>query len=237
MDGLSYVRLDAASIGAVGLTSRQSGSPRSSPVMDGAAKALGMSSGDLRTALQSGQGLASIAQSKGMTIDTVIAAMAASIQQANPGVSADQANKVATAMATRTPPGGAPATSADSAGQTLGATGTTAAGGHHHHHHGHKAVSAAMDSVANLLGTTTSDLATSMQSGQSLASIASSKGVSQKDLVSAIATALQGADSNLSADQATQVATAMATGTPPNGQAQPWSTGPSGSQSTFSVAA
>jgi hypothetical protein len=76
-----------------------------------------------------------------------------------------------------------------------------------------------------------------MQSGQSLASIASSKGVSQKDLVSAIATALQGADSNLSADQATQVATAMATGTPPNGQAQPWSTGPSGSQSTFSVAA
>jgi hypothetical protein len=223
VDGLSYVRLDAASIGAIGLTSRQSGSPRSSPVMDGAAKALGMSSGDLRTALQSGQGLASIAQSKGMTIDTVIAAMAASIQQANPGVSADQASKVATAMATRTPP--------------AGATGTTAAGGHHQHHHGHKAVSAAMDSVAKLLGTTTSDLATSMQSGQSLTSIASSKGVSQKDLVSAIATALQGADSNLSADQATQLATAMATGTPPNGQAQPWSTGPSGSQSTFSVAA
>ena len=83
MDGLSYVRLDASSIGAVGLTSRQSGSPRSSPVMDGAAKALGMSSSDLRTSLQGGQSISSIAQSKGLSLDTVIAAMATSIQQAN----------------------------------------------------------------------------------------------------------------------------------------------------------
>jgi hypothetical protein len=158
-----------------------------------------------------------------MTVDTVIAAMAASIQQANPTVSTDQATRVATAMATRTPVGGA-------------SSGTSAAGGHHHHH-GHRAVSAAIDSVAQLLGTTTSDLATSMKSGQSLASIASSKGVSQKDLVGAITTALQGADSSLSADQATQLATALATGTPSGGAAQPWSAGIPTSQSTFSLTA
>jgi uncharacterized protein YidB (DUF937 family) len=197
--------------------------------MDGAAKALGMDSSDLRTALQGGQSLSSIAQSKGMTIDTVISAMAASIQQANPGVSADQATKVATAMATRTP-GGAPPS------QTDGATGTSAVGGHHHHH-GHKAVSAAMDSVATLLGTTTTDLATATQSGQSLTQIASSKGVSQQSLVSAIATALQGSDSSLSTDQATQLATALATGTPQNNQTQPWATPTSAAANTFSISA
>jgi uncharacterized protein YidB (DUF937 family) len=188
-----------------------------------------MDSSDLRTALQGGQSLSSIAQSKGMTIDTVISAMAASIQQANPGVSADQATKVATAMATRTP-GGAPPPPTD------GSTGTSAVSGHHHHH-GHKAVSTAMDSVATLLGTTTTDLATATQSGQSLTQIASSKGVSQQSLVSTIATALQGADSSLSTDQATQLATALATGTPQNNQAQPWSTPTAATPSTFSVSA
>lgn len=128
------------------------------------------------------------------------------------------------------PAGGVPPVQAD------GATGTSAAGGHHHHH-GHKAVSAAMDSVATLLGTTTTDLATATQSGQSLTQIASSKGVSQQSLVSAIATALQGSDSSMSSSQATQLATALATGTPQNNQTQPWSTAVSGTPSTFSVSA
>ncbi len=94
-----------------------------------------------------------------------------------------------------------------------------------------------MDSVATLLGTTTTDLATATQSGQSLTQIASSKGVSQQSLVSAIATALQGSDSSMSSSQATQLATALATGTPQNNQTQPWSTAVSGTPSTFSVSA
>jgi hypothetical protein len=65
-----------------------------------------MSSSDLISALQSGQSLSSIASSKGLSQDKLVAAMATSIQQANPGVSADQATKVATAIATRTPPAG-----------------------------------------------------------------------------------------------------------------------------------
>ena len=231
MDSLSSIRMDVSSIGGAQFAGAQSAPPANNPVMNGAAQALGMSSSDLISALQSGQSLSSIASSKGLSQDKLVAAMATSIQQANPGVSADQATKVATAMATRTPPaGGTPPVQAD------GASGTSAAGGHHHHH-GHKAVSAAMDSVASLLGTTTTDLATATQSGQSLTQIASSKGVSQQQLVSAIASALQGSDSSMSSSQATQLATALATGTPQNNQTQPWSTASNGTPSTFSVSA
>ena len=231
MDSLSSIRTDVSSIGGTQFAGSQSAPPANNPVMNGAAKALGMSSSDLISALQNGQSLSSIASSKGLSQDKLVAAMATSIQQANPGVSADQATKVATAMATRTPPaGGTPPVQAD------GATGTSAAGGQYHHH-GHKAVSAAMDSVASLLGTTTTDLATATQSGQSLTQIASSKGVSQQSLVSAIATALQGSDSSMSTSQATQLATALATGTPQNNQTQPWSTATTGTASTFSVSA
>ena len=98
-------------------------------------------------------------------------------------------------------------------------------------------MSTAVGAVASLLGTTTTDLATSLQSGQSLASIASSKGVSQNALVGAISTALQGADSSLSADQAAQLATTLATGRPPTNQQSPWATATAGPSSTFTVAA
>ncbi|HEX7492541.1 MAG TPA: hypothetical protein VF337_12645 [Candidatus Limnocylindrales bacterium] len=237
MDGLSNVRLSASSVGAIGLTSNQSGFPRSSSVMDSAAKALGMSSSDLKTAMQGGQSLEAIAKSKGISLDTVIAAMSASIQKANPSVSADQATKIATAMATRTPPAGASRPGGpqpdDSVDQVQGTSAATSTGGHHRR----QAVSAALDSVAQLLGTTASDLATSTQSGQSLASIASSKGVSQTDLVDAIKTALQGSDSSLSATQATEFATAMATGIPPGNRAEAWAAGTSASASTFSIGA
>jgi uncharacterized protein YidB (DUF937 family) len=202
--------------------------------MDGAANVLGMSSSDLRTAMQSGQSLSSIASSKGISQDTLIAAMATSIEQANPSISADQATKVATAIAARTPGSASQAPDPNSSVQGAGAT-------HGHHgHHRHHAVSAAMDSAAQLLGTTTSDLATSLQNGQSLSSIATSKGVGQTDLINAMSTALAGADSNLSAAQATQLATSMVNRPSQGNGASPWTTGSTGSagrSSTFSVAA
>ena len=238
MDGVSYVQLNMAALGGVGFTPPNPGPGRSSPALDGAATALGMSSSDLRTALQGGQSLSSIASSKGVSQDTLVAAMASSIEQANPNISADQATKIATAIATRTPPAGGtqpPASNGQTQG-TTGTTGTTSTHGHHHHH-GHHAVSAAMDAAAQLLGTTSSDLETSLQSGQSLASIASSKGISQSDLVSAMATALQSANSNLTADQANQLATTLATRTSSSNGAQPWSTAASGTSNTFSVTA
>ena len=234
MDGLSSVRLDIASVGTAQLKSTQSGRTRSHPAMDAAAKALGMSTSDLRTALQSGQSLESIASSKGVSQDTLVAAMSSAIQEANPGISADQATKVATAIATRQPPAGPPPDAAAGATDPTSVTGgTSATSGHHHHRH--HAMAAAMDAAAKALGTTTSDLTTALQSGQSLASIASSKGVSQDDLVKAISSALQQADSGMTADRATQMATALATATPQS-QGQPWA-GATGSTSTYSVLA
>jgi hypothetical protein len=94
-----------------------------------------------------------------------------------------------------------------------------------------------MDAASQLLGESTADLMASLQSGQSLSSIAQSKGVSQDDLVEAMASALQGADSNLSADQANQIATQMATQTP-GAQNQRWAAGTNQTgTSTYSITA
>ena len=219
MDGLSSVQSSTSQTSAVGMSSIQSQHKRSNPAMDAAAKLLGMSVSDLRSALQSGKSLADIASSKGISQDKLTAAMAAAIQQANPSVSSEQATKVATAIATRTPPaGGPPPDATQGTDSTQSASGTTATQGHHHRHH---AGGAAMDAAAKALGMSTTDLMSSLQSGQSLTSIAKTKGVSQDDLVKTMATALQGADSNLTADQATQLATQMATRTPGT-QDQPW---------------
>ena len=98
-------------------------------------------------------------------------------------------------------------------------------------------MAAAMDAAAKTLGTTTSDLMSSLQNGQTLASVASSKGVSQDDLVKSISAALSQADSNLSTDQATQLATALVTGTPPTDQSRAWAAGTSGATSTYNVLA
>ena len=229
MDGFSSVDLNSIAASPI-----QSQTERRHPAMDAAAKLLGMSTTDLRTALQSGQSLASLASSKGITQDALTSAMATAIEQANPNVTADQATKLATQIATRTrptqPPAQQPATQDPAATDT---TGTTATHGHHHHHHGG---AAAMDAASKLLGMSTTDLTSALKSGQSLTWIASSKGVSQNDLVNAMATALQGANSSLSTDQATDIATRMATQTPGT-QNQPWASASQEAPSTFSITA
>jgi hypothetical protein len=129
MDSLSSIRTDVSSIGGTQFAGSQSAPPANNPVMNGAAKALGMSSSDLISALQSGQSLSSIASSKGLSQDKLVAAMATSIQQANPGVSADQATKVATAMATRTPPAGGTPPATKGGGHSGGGGPAAASGG------------------------------------------------------------------------------------------------------------
>jgi len=227
VDGLSGVQFNA-SIGNVGLSATSSEQQRRHPALDAAAKLLDMSASDLRSAMQSGQSLASIASSKGISQDTLTAAMASAIEEANPTISADQANKVATSIATLTPP-------TDDVDSAQGTSGTQAAGGHHHRHN---AGAAAMDAAASTLGMSATDLASSLQSGQSLATIAKSKGVSLDDVVKAMATALQGADSNLSSEQATAIATQMANRTPGSQDGQ-WSntSGSVTGASTYSVTA
>ena len=66
--------------------------------MDAAAKALDMSTTDLQAALKSGQTLASLAQSKGVNIDTLTSAVSAALIAANPSLSTDRAALVAQRM-------------------------------------------------------------------------------------------------------------------------------------------
>ena len=95
----------------------------------------------------------------------------------------------------------------------------------------------AVDAAAKLLGMSSSDIASALQKGQSLSDIAKSKGVSQDELVKAIATALQSADSNLSSDQATQIANNLSTRMPPTPENNPWAIGTTTTSSTVSVTA
>jgi hypothetical protein len=60
--------------------------------------------------------------------------------------------------------------------------------------------------------------------------------VSQDDLVKAISSALSQTDSNLSADQATQLAAALVKGPAPD-PTRPWAAGSSGTASTFAILA
>ena len=82
-------------------------------------------------------------------------------------------------------------------------------------HHAH----AAMAAAAQLLDMQPSDIRSALESGQSLTDLAKSKGISQDDLVKAMATALQKENPSLSATQATQLATQIATRVPQAGAA------------------
>ena len=78
-----------------------------------------------------------------------------------------------------------------------------------------------MKEVAKLLGLTGSELSSRLQSGKTLGSLASEKGVSGTELIKTIETELsthkpQGAPA-LEPSQLTQIATSIANGTPPTG--------------------
>jgi hypothetical protein len=66
--------------------------------MDAAAKALGISSDDLRAAVKSGQSLTSLAQAKGVSTDTLTAAISAAVSKANPALSSARAEQIADRM-------------------------------------------------------------------------------------------------------------------------------------------
>jgi len=81
------------------------------------------------------------------------------------------------------------------------------------HHHGHGgARKAGMDAAASALGMSSSDLQSALRGGQSLSSLAQSKGISTTDLADTITSALTKANPSLSADRAQQLAQRMITG-------------------------
>ena len=66
--------------------------------MDAAAKALNMSTSDLQAALKSGQTIASLAQSKDVSIDTLTSTISSTLTKANPALSSDRALLIAQRM-------------------------------------------------------------------------------------------------------------------------------------------
>jgi hypothetical protein len=63
------------------LPERGRGGPGRGEGLDAAAKALGMSTADLRTALHSGQSLADVAKTKGVSVDDLVAALVTSAKE------------------------------------------------------------------------------------------------------------------------------------------------------------
>jgi hypothetical protein len=168
--------------------------------MDAAASALGMQPQDLFSALRSGQSLADLAKSKGLSQDQLVSAMSSAITEANPQISSDQATQIATRIATRVP--------GQDGGPSSARGGVSGAGGHHgHHHHGADLLNAA----AGALGEDSSSLLSALQGGQSIADVGAANGVSQDSLVNAVVAALQKENPNLSTDQAKQFATDFVT--------------------------
>jgi len=63
--------------------------------MGAAAQALGLSSTDLRSALKDGQSLSALAQAKGVSTDTLAAAISSAVTKANPSLSSARAQQIA----------------------------------------------------------------------------------------------------------------------------------------------
>lgn len=171
--------------------------------LDAAAQLLDMTPADVRSALQGGQSLSDLAKSRGISQDDLVKAMATAIEQADPGIGADRAMQLATRIAAYVPQ--------QQAAGPVATAGTQVAGHRHHRHHGG---GAAIKAASDVLGESPDDIAAALRSGQSLADIAASKGVSKDDLVSGIATALQDGNPSLSADSARKLATDFATAVP-----------------------
>lgn len=201
---VSSVSVNAASYAFAPTQAAGTRHPLRRAAVDAAAQFLEMTPADVRSALQGGQSLSDLARTKGVSQDDLVNAMATAIKQANPNMSADRATVLATDIATQVPQ--QPVVDA-----TSGASARPVGG---HHHHGHHGGGAALMAASDVLGESTDDVATALRSGQSLADIASTKGISKDDLIGGIAAALQKANPNLSADAARQRATDFATAVP-----------------------
>jgi hypothetical protein len=146
---------DVTALTQASATQRQRPKP---PDMTNTAKALGLSSDDLQSELQSGKTLDSIAQDKGVSSDDLLSAVKSDLQANKPAdapeLSDDQLTQMATSIAAGKGPGGP--------------------GGAHGHHHG----GGGGQATASILGTDASD------TSSNLSSLADALGTSSDDLLS-----------------------------------------------------
>jgi lambda repressor-like predicted transcriptional regulator len=143
-----------------------------------AAKALGMSTDDVKSALQSGKSLDDLAKDKGVSHDDLVAAIKAGMPKGLQN--SDKANAIAERIVTTKgmpaggpPPGGRP--------DGDGATGTGVFGANLT-----ATQSKTLDQLASLLGTDSNSLLSSLKSGTSLADMVQSQGIDSGKLASVL---------------------------------------------------
>ena len=164
--------------------------PRGADLMAAAATYIGIPAADLKTQLASGKSLADIAVANGKTRDGLIAALAAAEQQS-----------IATFVDQK---GTANPGFPGMGGPGMGGPGRDG-------RFGFGAQGDPLATAATFLGTTTADLHTKMQGGQTLAQIATAAGKTRDALIQALVndakTKIEQAktDGKLTADQATQL--------------------------------
>ena len=173
------------------------------------AQLLGVSTKQLSSDLQSGQTLSSLAKTAGVSSSNLLSSVQADLKSNAPqgasSISATQLQQIATNIIN----GQGPAGAAGPSGSGAGAAGSAPS----------------MSNTAQLLGISTNQLSSDLQSGQTLNSLASTARVSSSNLLSSVeadlkANAPQGAPA-LSGTQLTGMATNIINGTGPTGGSDP----------------
>jgi hypothetical protein len=147
---------DVTALAQSSATQRQRPKP---PDMTNTAKALGLSTDDLNTQLNSGATLDSLAKQNGVSSDDLLSAVKTDLQANKPADAPDLSDTQLTQMATDV-----------AAGKGPGGAG----GAHGHHHHG----GGSGQADASILGTSASD------TSSNLSSLADALGTSSNDLLS-----------------------------------------------------
>jgi len=197
---MSSMTVNAGAFSTIQQYNTSTTTTRQSPIA-AVASTLGLSTEDITTQLQQGKSLNDIATAQGVSHDALISALTAGMP--SQVQSSDNATGIAEKIAGTAGLSGTQATQATS--------GTGAAQGHHHHHHHGSGSGAAaqvssldgsstgvlsgtltdsqqqtLDSLSSLLGTDSSSLLTSLQSGNSLADMVSSSGVDSSSLAAVL---------------------------------------------------
>jgi len=176
VDGLGAQRAQAMSTQMTTTQGVQGGHRRhhhDGAALQNAAKALGMDVKQVVSALQGGKSLDDLAQKQGVSHDDLVAAIKAGLPQRLQ--QSDRADQIAESIATRTgPPPRAQAADDDatSAQAVTGVLGSSL----------NVTQKATLDGLSSLLGTTSQDLLSSLQSGTSLADLVDAKGVDRGSL-------------------------------------------------------
>ena len=170
------------------------GGSQQQPSLSNTAQLLGLSSDQLQSALQSGGTLGSLASSKGVPSSDLLASVEKDLQantpQGAPTLSGSQLQQIATSIINGTQPT-PPAGGGGGFGGTmsfggLGAQQSAGFGGQ----------APSFSNTAQLLGISTDELATDLQSGQTFSELGNAKGVSRSDLIASVEKDLTGDSSD-----------------------------------------